>query len=74
MWNVLADLAIESEAATAMVFRISRAFDASKASEEERAFGRLAVALSKYWLNKRVVPFIHEAMEAHGALDISRNQ
>lgn len=66
MRNVLADLAIESEAATAMVFRIARAFDASSVDENERAFGRLAVALSKYWLNKRVVPFIHEAMEVHG--------
>lgn len=66
MRNVLADLTIESEAATAMVFRIARAFDASRQDEGERVFGRLAVALSKYWLNKRVVPFIHEAMEVHG--------
>jgi putative acyl-CoA dehydrogenase len=66
MRNVLADLAVESEAATAMVFRIARAFDASAADEGERAFGRIAVALSKYWLNKRVVPFMHEAMEVHG--------
>ncbi|MFC3787138.1 putative acyl-CoA dehydrogenase [Sphingopyxis italica] len=66
MRNVLADLTVESEAATAMVFRIARAFDASRSDEGERVFGRLAVALSKYWLNKRVVPFIHEAMEVHG--------
>ncbi len=66
MQNVLADLAIESEAATAMVFRIARAFDASREDEGERAFGRLAVALSKYWINKRAVPFIHEVMEVHG--------
>jgi putative acyl-CoA dehydrogenase len=57
---------VESEAATAMVFRIARAFDAAAGDETERAFGRIAVALSKYWLNKRVVPFIHEAMEVHG--------
>ncbi|WP_432770921.1 acyl-CoA dehydrogenase family protein [Sphingopyxis sp.] len=66
MRNVLADLTVESEAATAMVFRIARAFDAARNDEGERVFGRLAVALSKYWLNKRVVPFIHEAMEVHG--------
>jgi putative acyl-CoA dehydrogenase len=66
MRNVLADMAVESEAATAMVFRIARAFDAAHDDEGERAFGRIAVALSKYWLNKRVVPFIHEAMEVHG--------
>lgn len=66
MRNVLADLAIELEASTAMVFRIARAFDASHQSEGERVFGRLTVALSKYWLNKRVVPFMAEALEAHG--------
>ena len=66
MRNVLADLAVESEAATAMVFRIARGFDARDGDERERTFARTAVALSKYWLNKRVVPFIHEAMEVHG--------
>ncbi|MFM6830333.1 MAG: acyl-CoA dehydrogenase family protein [Novosphingobium sp.] len=66
MRQVLVDLAIESEAATAWVFRIARAFDASQHDEGERVFGRLAVALSKYWLNKRVVPFVHETMEVHG--------
>ncbi|MBW8297507.1 MAG: hypothetical protein K0M74_17270 [Sphingopyxis sp.] len=64
--NVLSDLTLESEAATAMVFRIARAFDASRGDEGERVFGRLAVALSKYWLNRWVGPFIHEAMEVHG--------
>lgn len=66
MRNLLADLAVEVEAATAMVFRIARAFDAAPHDPAERAFGRIAVALSKYWLNKRVVPVVHEAMETHG--------
>lgn len=68
MRNVLADLALESEAATTWVFRIARAFDSAAKSEGERVFGRLAVALSKYWLNKRVVPFVHECMEVHGGV------
>ncbi len=68
MRNVLADLAIESEAATTLVMRIARAFDAASINDSERSFGRLAVAIAKYWLNKQVVPFIHEAMEVHGGI------
>jgi putative acyl-CoA dehydrogenase len=68
MRNVLADLAVEMEASTAMIFRIGRAFDSSDASESEKAFGRMAVALSKYYINKRVVPFVHEALEIHGGV------
>lgn len=68
MRNLLADLAVETEAATAMVFRIARAFDSSQTDERERLFGRLAVALSKYWINKRVVGVVHEAMEVLGGV------
>ncbi|SMH36381.1 acyl-CoA dehydrogenase family protein [Mesorhizobium australicum] len=66
MRNVLADLAIESEAATTMMMRIARAFDASVSDERERAFGRISVAVAKYWVNKRIVPFVHECLETHG--------
>jgi putative acyl-CoA dehydrogenase len=66
MRNVLADLAIESEAATTMMMRIARAFDSSASDERERAFGRISVAVAKYWVNKRVVPFVHECLETHG--------
>lgn len=66
MRNVLADLAIESEAATTMMMRIARAFDASASDERERAFGRISVAVAKYWVNKRIVPFVHECLETHG--------
>lgn len=68
MAALLADLAIESEAATLLAFRIARAFDDSAESEEARDFSRLAVAIAKYWLNKRVVPFCFEAMEVHGGV------
>ena len=61
MANVLADLAIESEAATAAGLRIARAFD-----EGDRDFGRLALAVMKYWVCKRGAPFAAEALECLG--------
>ena len=48
MQNVLADLAIESEAATATAMRMARAYD-----EDDSAFRRFATAVSKYWVCKR---------------------
>ncbi|MCB1475071.1 MAG: acyl-CoA dehydrogenase family protein [Rhodobiaceae bacterium] len=66
MRSVLADLAIESEATTTMMMRIAEAFDASATDPNERAFGRITVAVAKYWVNKRIVPFVHECLETHG--------
>jgi putative acyl-CoA dehydrogenase len=66
MQSVLADLAIESEAATALTFRIARSFDESEAAGETTAFSRIATPVGKYWINKRVVNFVYECMEAHG--------
>lgn len=66
MRNVLADLAVESEAATAMVMRVARAYDRSDEDESERLFARLAVAVAKYWVNKRMAPHVNEAMECLG--------
>lgn len=63
MARVLADLALESEAATALAFRIARSFDDGKRAA---LFSRLATPMGKYWLNKRVVNFVYEAMECHG--------
>lgn len=65
MSRVLADLALESEAATTLAFRIARSFDESK-SEAAALFSRIATPVGKYWLNKRVVNFVYEAMECHG--------
>ncbi len=65
MQSVLADIAIESEAATALTFRIARSFDEA-ASESEKLFARIATPVGKYWINKRVVNLVYEAMEAHG--------
>jgi putative acyl-CoA dehydrogenase len=64
MRSVLADLALEYEAAAALTMRVARAFDGT--SDEERAFARLAVALGKYWLTKRNPNFVYECMECLG--------
>jgi putative acyl-CoA dehydrogenase len=64
MQAVIADLAVEYEAAVVLVMRVARAFDGADAGE--RAFSRLAVALAKYWLTKRCPGFVFECMESHG--------
>jgi putative acyl-CoA dehydrogenase len=66
MRTLLADMAIESEAATALVFRVAQSFDDAGASADATAFSRIATPIAKYWLNKRVVNFVYEAMEVHG--------
>lgn len=66
MQAVLADMAVESEAATALAFRVARSFDESAITAEAALFGRIATPVGKYWVNKRVVPFVAEVMEAHG--------
>ncbi|MBP2411730.1 putative acyl-CoA dehydrogenase [Arthrobacter stackebrandtii] len=65
MTNVLADLALESEAATVVSMRLSRAFD-NDAGPSERAFRRLATAVTKYWVCKRGPNHAYEAMECLG--------
>lgn len=64
MRAVVADLALEYEAAVALTMRVARAF--SGKGEGERAFARLAVAVAKYWLTKRNPNFVYECMECHG--------
>ena len=66
MRMVLADLAIESEAATILLMRVARAFDESNRDSEAKLFARVAVAIAKYWLNKRAPNFVYEALEVHG--------
>jgi putative acyl-CoA dehydrogenase len=68
MRNVLADLALESEAATALTFRVARAVDASAHSESEAALARVVTALGKYWVCKRCTPFVNEAQECLGGI------
>jgi putative acyl-CoA dehydrogenase len=61
MRTVLADLAVESEAATALAMRLASAFDAG-----ERDFRRMAVAVAKYWVCKRAPVLVGEALECLG--------
>jgi putative acyl-CoA dehydrogenase len=67
MRNVLADLAVESEAATTLGLRLAGAADrAIRGDEEERAFRRIATAIGKYWVTKRAPAFAAEALECLG--------
>ncbi|WP_034273993.1 acyl-CoA dehydrogenase family protein [Actinospica robiniae] len=67
MRNVLADLALESEAATTLALRLAGAVDRSaRGSETERAFLRLATAVGKYWVCKRQPAAVAEALECLG--------
>ncbi|HQS00401.1 MULTISPECIES: isovaleryl-CoA dehydrogenase [unclassified Polaromonas] len=65
MRNVLADLALESEAATALAIRLARAFDHS-ADPHEQAMARLLTPVAKFWICKRGSHFAQEAMECLG--------
>jgi putative acyl-CoA dehydrogenase len=62
MQNVLADLAIESEAATVAAFRVARSYDESDAAP----FRRFATAVMKYWVCKRAAGHAAEALECLG--------
>jgi putative acyl-CoA dehydrogenase len=66
MRNVLADLALEVEGATALVMRLARAFDQSAKGPAARDFARLATAIAKYWVCKRAPGAIAEALECLG--------
>ncbi len=66
MKNVLADLALESEAATALMLRLARGFDEAPDDESARAFARIATAVGKFWVCKRAPGVIYEAMECLG--------
>jgi putative acyl-CoA dehydrogenase len=70
MRNVLADLAVESEAATTLAMRVAAAYDsvgaAGEDAESERSFLRLAVPIAKYWVTKRCTPTVVEASECLG--------
>lgn len=61
MQNVLADLALESEAALALSLRMAQALDRG-----EPAFVRLVTAVGKYWICKRTPAMINEAAECLG--------
>jgi putative acyl-CoA dehydrogenase len=66
MKNVIADLALESEASTALALRLARSFD--EAGEDPRAarFARIATGIAKYWVTKRNPVMVAEALECLG--------
>ena len=70
MRNVLADLALESEAATVLAMRVARSYDDSAAggasAGPSNAFRRLATAVAKYWVCKRAPGHAAEALECLG--------
>lgn len=66
MQSVIADLALDWEAALALAMGCAASFDGT--SDEDRAFARIAVALSKYLSNKRAPGVIYEAMECLGGM------
>jgi putative acyl-CoA dehydrogenase len=65
MQNVLADLAVESEAATTLAVRLAAAVDAAD-EPHEAAFRRIALPLAKYWVCKRTPFAVAEALECLG--------
>ena len=65
MVNVLADLAIESEATTILMMRLAGALDRAPTPTEAH-FRRLALAVSKYWTCKRAIAVVAEALECLG--------
>jgi putative acyl-CoA dehydrogenase len=67
MRNVLADLAVESEAATISALRLARSYDESIAGDERATrFKRIANAVLKYWTTKRAPMHAAEALECFG--------
>ncbi len=65
MKNVLADLCLEYEAAVALALRLARSFDEA-ADETQRHFSRVATAVGKYWITKRAIAVVAEALECLG--------
>ncbi len=66
MANVLADLAVESEAATAAALRLARAYDAAAGDEHEHLLQRILTPVVKYWTCKRAPQHAAEALECLG--------
>lgn len=66
MRNVLADLALESEAATQLMMRLTEAFAQAKKDPLQRAYQRIVTPAAKYWVAKRTIEAAAEAMEVFG--------
>ncbi len=66
MQSVLADLALESEAATALAMRLAASVERSEESLRERAYRRIVTPAAKFWVCKRAIGFAAECMEVWG--------
>jgi putative acyl-CoA dehydrogenase len=66
MQTVIADLVLESEAATMLALRLARAYDAPPDDAHEVAFRRIATPIAKYWVCKRAIVHVAEALECLG--------
>lgn len=66
MKNVLADLALETEASVALGMRLSRAYEEAESDRDAALFARIATAVGKYWVCKRTPPAVNEAQECLG--------
>ncbi len=67
MQNVLADLALEAEAALALSLRVARAFEeAARGDQTAKLFARLVTPIGKYWICKRTPGLVNEAQECLG--------
>lgn len=66
MLAVLADLALESEAAMWTALRVADAYDKGQTDPAERALNRLLAPVVKYWVAKRCPGHVVEALECHG--------
>ena len=68
MRHVLADLALESEAALALAMRVGVSFDAAPHNEHEAALSRVLTPIAKYWICKRQPAVVNEALECFGGI------
>jgi putative acyl-CoA dehydrogenase len=68
MANVLADLALESEAAATVLLRMARAYDDAAREPAQRSFLRITTAIGKYWVCKRGMGVVAEALECLGGM------
>jgi putative acyl-CoA dehydrogenase len=66
MKMVLADLSVESEAATMLMMRLARTFDRRQEDGDENLLGRLLAPVAKYYLTKRAIAHVAEALECLG--------
>lgn len=74
MKNVLADLALEWEAALLLGLRMAAALDNEQQSEHDKHLLRVGVPIAKYWNCRRANHFVLEALECHGGMGYVEEQ